>query len=556
MVTKLADRFVEKMASLDPCAATTMGVTGHDAELTDYGPDGVAARAALIRGTLSELGQAPDDGLAEPVEAAVMRERLAAELALYDAGLRLGEINVLDGPLQRLRQVFDLMDTDTEGGWENVAARLRRLPEALDLHRQGILRAAAEGRVAALRQVERSAEQCELWTGSFAELPASYGDGPLREELERGAAGVNAALEGFVRFLREELAPVAPRRDAVGRQRYALWASYFTGARLDLEETYAWGWEELRRIRAELAEVAERLAPGSLPAAVAEGLNHDPAYLVIGVEHFRGWMQELADRTIEALAGVHFDVPEPLRRLECRISPPGTGGIYYTRPSEDFSRPGRVWWSVPDGTREFSTWRAATTIFHEGAPGHHLQLGHMVYRADRLNRYQRLACRVAGHSEGWALYAERLMGELGYLEDPGERMGMLQAQAFRAARVVVDIGMHLELEIPEGTGFHEGERWTPELGNELLRECMVEDQSFLDFEIDRYLGRPGQAIAYKVGERVWLQAREARRRRDPDGFDLRGFHAMALDMGPMGLDTLRERLAAGDEGAGDGRAGG
>jgi uncharacterized protein (DUF885 family) len=549
---ELADRYVEEMAALDPCAATMMGVSGQDGELTDYGPDGVAGRAALIRRTLSQLGPARVNGAAEPVEVAVMRERLEAELALYDAGLRLGEVNVLDGSLQRLRLVFDLMDTSSEAAWENVAARLRALPVALDRHREGILRAAAGGHVAALRQVERSAEQCELWTSSFAELPDGYGDGPLRQELERGAARVNAALEGFARFLREELAPVAPLRDAVGRQRYVLWAAYFTGSRLDLDGTYAWGWEELRRIRAELAEVAERLAPGSSPAAVAERLNHDPAYLVTGVDRFRGWMQELADRTIDGLAGVHFDVPAPLRRLECRISPPGSGGIYYTRPSEDFSRPGRVWWSVPDGRREFSTWRAATTIFHEGAPGHHLQLGQMVYRADRLNRYQRLACRVSGHSEGWALYAERLMAELGYLEDPGERLGMLQAQAFRAARVVMDIGMHLELEIPEGTGFHEGERWTPALGHALLGECMIDDQSFLDFEIDRYLGRPGQAISYKVGERVWLDVREAERRRRGDGFDLRAFHSMALDMGPMGLDTLRERLVAGDGAAGAG----
>jgi uncharacterized protein (DUF885 family) len=440
-VGELADRFVEEMAALDPCAATAMGMAGHDAELTDYGPEGVAARAALIRGTLSRLGPPPASG-AEPVEAAVMRERLGAELALYDAGLRLGEVNVLDGSLQRLRLVFDLMDSSGEAAWENVAARLRRLPAALDSHRAGIMRAAADGCVAALRQVERSAGQCELWTGWFRELAASYGDGPLREELERNAVRVNAALQGFARFLREELAPIASRRD--------------------------------------------------------------PAYLVTGVGRFREWMQELADRTIETLAGVHFDVPAPLRRLECRISPPGSGGIYYTRPSEDFSRPGRVWWSVPDGTAELSTWRAATTIFHEGAPGHHLQLGHMVYRADRLNRYQRLACRVSGHSEGWALYAERLTDELGYLDDPGEHLGMLQAQAFRAARVVMDIGMHLELEIPGGTGFHEGERWTPALGRALLRERMIDDQPFLDFEIDRYLGRPGDLVQ---GRRAGLAGR-------------------------------------------------
>ncbi len=204
-VGELADRYVEEMAALDPCAAAEMGVAGHDAELTDYGPDGVASRAALLRGTLSQLGPAPEATAAEPFEVTVMRERLGAELALYDAGLRLGEVNVLDGSLEQLRLVFDLMDTGSEAAWENLAARLRRLPAALDRHREGILRAAADGHVAALRQVERSADQCALWTGSFSELPADYGDGPLRQELEpdrsqrrRGRSGTVRAVGGLL----------------------------------------------------------------------------------------------------------------------------------------------------------------------------------------------------------------------------------------------------------------------------------------------------------------------------------------------------------------------
>jgi uncharacterized protein (DUF885 family) len=201
-----------------------------------------------------------------------------------------------------------------------------------------------------------------------------------------------------------------------------------------------------------------------------------------------------------------------------------------------------MWWSVPDGVDSFSTWREVTTVFHEGVPGHHLQSGQVAFRASELNRYRRL-CWNSGHGEGWALYAERLMAELGYLDEPGDRMGMLDAQRFRAARVVVDIGMHLELPIPAGTGFHEGERWTPALGWDFLRaHCSLQDE-FLREELNRYLGWPGQAPSYKVGEREWLAARDDARRRHGSAFDLKAFHNAALHLGSMGIDTMRAELA-------------
>src|SRR5262249_50773814 len=158
--------------------------------------------------------------------------------------------------------------------------------------------------------------------------------------------------------------------------------------------------------------------------------------------------QELADRTVSELAGTHFDIPEPIRRIECRIAPTSDGGIYYTGPSEDFSRPGRMWWAVADGVDRFSTWQEVTTVYHQGGPRDQLQVADTVYRKDELNRWQRTMCWVSGHGEGWALYAERLMDELGYLSDPAEKLGMLDGQRLRATRVIVDIGMHLELEVP------------------------------------------------------------------------------------------------------------
>jgi uncharacterized protein (DUF885 family) len=205
-----------------------------------------------------------------------------------------------------------------------------------------------------------------------------------------------------------------------------------------------------------------------------------------------------------------------------------------------------MWWSVPEGVEDFSTWKETTTVFHEGVPGHHLQVAQAVYRREVLNRWQRLLCWVSGHGEGWALYAERLMADLGFLEDPGDRLGMLDAQAFRAARVVVDIGVHLELDVPGQLVTEDGlaaGAWTPESAYTFLRRHTRLPEENLRFELDRYLGWPGQAPSYKIGERIWLAARDEVRHRKKDAFDLREFHRAALDLGALGLDPLRDALA-------------
>jgi uncharacterized protein (DUF885 family) len=244
-------------------------------------------------------------------------------------------------------------------------------------------------------------------------------------------------------------------------------------------------------------------------------------------------MQDLSDRAMEALADTHFDIAATLRRLECRIAPTHTGGIYYTGPSEDLSRPGRMWWSVPRGVDTFHTWQETTTVFHEGVPGHHLQIGRAVVLADQLNRWRRLGCWVSGHGEGWALYAERLMAELGWLDDAGARMGMLDAQRFRAARVVIDIGVHCGLVAPDG-GVWDAERAWNFLTS---HSAMAEDN--LRFELDRYLGWPGQAPSYAIGQRIWQQLRDEMLSR---GVPLKDFHSRALDLGGLPLDVLRSAL--------------
>jgi uncharacterized protein (DUF885 family) len=553
-IDAIAEAYVEDTIARHPTLATALGIPGYDDRWDDFSLDGYTEQADHDRRTLAALHAATPADVRENNAKEAMLERLSLDVELYDAHVLSSRVSVLADAAHEIRETFDLMPTDTPDAWRNIAARLRTIGTPLAQVRQTLIAEAAEGNISALRQVNGTVEQIRGWTGRrgsadfFAGLaegvPTEHGE-TLRTEVEQAAAVARQAYAEFADWMEADLAPKAPTLDAVGEERYALGSRYFLGATVDLHETYAWGWAELERLQDQQRAIAQELyGHTDIKGAYAE-LDADPSRKISGADAFRDWMQGLADQAITDLSGSQFDIPEQIARIECCIAPTSDGGIYYTPPAEDFSRPGRMWWAVPDGITDFSTWQEVTTVYHEGVPGHHLQVGQNAYSEDLLNRWQRLLCWVSGHGEGWALYAERLMDDLGYLSDPGNRMGMLDAQALRAIRVIIDIGMHLQLRIPEGNrwDFRPGERWTPEAGFEFLTRNLATNEPSLRFELDRYLGWPGQAPSYKVGERMWLQAREEAKHRAGASFDLRKFHADALNLGSMGLDPLRAALA-------------
>jgi uncharacterized protein (DUF885 family) len=548
VINDIAEQYVVQMTDLDPVLATSAGIAGHDDQLTDLSTAGFAARAELDRMTVAALTAAEPETERERVARAAMLERLGLAVELYDAGETTREVNVIASWIQVVRQVFDLMPTEGEEAQRNIAARMAAVPAAYADLQQTYAEAARQGRVAARRQVIECAKQCAEWSapgkGFYRGLVDRTGaTGALLADLTAAADAASAATAELGKFLEGELLPLAPDHDAVGRDRYALASRSFLGAAIDLDEAYAWGWAEVMRIEAEMSRVSGLIVAGGTVEDAAAQLDADPARQITGAANLKSWMQDFADRTIAELNGTHFDIPEPARRIEAMIAPTSDGGIYYTGPSEDWTRPGRMWWTVPDGVETFGTWKEITTIYHEGVPGHHLQVSQQVFEKESLNRWQRLLCWVSGHGEGWALYAERLMAELGYLADPGAMLGMLDSQLLRAARVVVDLGVHLELPIPAGTGWHEGETWNAELAWEFLRSRVHMDDEMLRFELNRYLGWPGQAPSYKLGERIWLQARDEARQRKGADFSLKDFHSQALALGALGLDPLREALA-------------
>ena len=551
----IANEYVEEYAALNPISATGMGVPGHDAEMSDYSPQGADANAALNRRAIAALNAADAEDERDRIAKDAMLDDLSVSLDTYDAGEHLRNLRVLGSPFQAMRMTFDLMPRETAQDWRNIAARLALVPQGLAGYRESLREGLRQGKPSGRRQASECARQARTWTGQ-ADGAGSFFDGlvdtfdgspvasdALRRDVAAGAHAAAAAYADMGRYLAEEYLPKASELDAVGAERYGLSARAFNGADIALEETYAWGWEQLAWVESEMARTAERILPGGSVDAAKLLLETDPDRAIEGVDAFRGWMQDLQDRTVAELNGTHFDIPERVQRIEAMIAPPGGAlAMYYTSPSEDFSRPGRTWYPTGGKTR-FPLWGEPSIAYHEGVPGHHFERGIAKHLTSSLSRFQTAMGGTSGYIEGWALYAERLMAELGYLENPDYYLGMLRAQALRSVRVIIDIGMHLELPIPQTSDFHPSEVWTPALGLEFIRRRSHFPPDFVASEVDRYLGMPGQAISYKVGEREWLSARDDARRRKGAAFDLKDFHTRALNLGPMGLAQMRREMA-------------
>lgn len=545
-VDQIAEQWVDTLVELDPTVGTYIGRSRDGSGFADYSPDGHARYIQAATATIGALDATAAVDAIDEVTLTDLRSTLALDLESSAAQLQLRDLNVIASPAQAIREVFDLMPTGTVADWTNISARLQAVPDAvtgyIETLRLGIEQGVTPARrqvVEVLGQARRNAANDGFFNQFVAEAALENGSLPasLANDLSAGARTATAAYEKLASFLADDLAPRATEQDAIGRELYALSSRHFLGARIDLDETYEWGIQELGRMVDEQESVARQIKPGATVLEAIEFLDTDPARKLHGTDALQRWMQETSDRAVAELGETQFDIPDEIRRLECMIAPTQEGGIYYTGPTDDFSRPGRMWWSVPVGVTEFDTWRELTTVYHEGVPGHHLQIGQAVYNRAKLNTWRRQLAGTSGHAEGWALYAERLMEQLGYLDDPADRLGMLDGQRMRAARVVLDIGVHLGKKVPDGS-----QTWTADYAFDFLAKNVNMNEGFVKFEVNRYLGWPGQAPSYKVGQRIWEELRDEAQARDGAAFNIKEFHRRALDLGGVGLDTLRTAL--------------
>ncbi|MEU6990283.1 DUF885 domain-containing protein [Streptomyces sp. NPDC046465] len=553
----VADTYVDELIALDPITGTYLGVKESHSKLPDGSPEGQEALARLARTTLARLDEAERrPGADSEIErrcGRLLRERLTAQLAVHEADEGLRSVGNLHTLPHQVRGIFNVTPMETAEDWAAIVERLRAVPTALDGYRASLELGLERKLFAPPRPTATFIGQLTEWAGEtggaaggrgWFEDFASAGPDTLRADLDAAALGATASVVALRDWMRDVYAPaVEGAPDIVGRERYACLARECNGADLDLDEAYAYGWSEFHRLLDEMKTEAEKILPGAATPWVALAHLDEHGAHIEGVDEVRVWLQELMDEAVDALHGTHFELAERVRRVESHIAPPGSAAApYYTGPSEDFSRPGRTWLPTMGDTR-FPVYDLVSTWYHEGVPGHHLQLAQWAHVADDLSRYQATVGLVNANVEGWALYAERLMDELGFLTDPERRLGYLDAQMMRALRVIVDIGMHLELEIPADSPFHPGERWTPDLAEEFYDAHCSRPTEYVASEMTRYLTIPGQAIGYKLGERAWLLGRENARQRHGADFDAKAWHMAALSQGSLGLDDLVDELS-------------
>ena len=538
-IFEISDVYIDQEAALSPMGCTYLGNGLNQDKLDDFSIAASEVSANLTRETLKKLSAMQPIDEIDRIAKAVMTERLESGLALHDSKEGFVLWNVLTSPPSNVRSIFELMPKNTAQDFDNIAKRLTAVDAAYSSWCETIMTVAKTGKTTAQRQVKGVIEQLDSYAnGGYSAMCKNFDGAGKYPAMHEAAKLAEAASAKTAKFLREQYLPIANPNDAVGADRYAVWARYFTGAQLDLPATYEWGKKELKAINDRMWELAKVINPEAKTLReVADTLDNDPQYKVIGPENVVKYLQDFTDAAMKRMNGEFFEIDPRIAICEARLAPEGSASApYYNPPSEDLSRPGTTW--IPMlGKNEVSNWHLVSTWYHEAVPGHHLQCATVALEQARLSRFQRTEAWCSGYGEGWALYAERFMNELGAFDEPGIEMGYLSAQALRAARIVVDIGMHL------GYQDFDGNVWNAQSGKALLSNQALLDDAHSTSEIDRYLGWPGQAISYKVGERVWMKTREDAKARLGANFDLKKYHSYALAMGPMGLDPFEAEMA-------------
>ena len=590
-LTDLADDYARLLASQDPAAAEATGLPSR-ALLPDVGPEALAERSMVERrlyqlvravetprpltGGHGARSDGPGDdardstpgngdpwGMA-PSAVRVLRahllERLETSIDLIDSADQGAELNILTSAFQGVRRRLTTLPTDLPGStssvqdWADLGDRYRAAPRALAGIRDSLAVSAAQGVLPPRGQVEAVARQTDDLVrvlasrsrGETGDGGNGLPEGVLRRDLQAAAADAAQAVAGLGRYLRGELAPLAPAREGVGPSRHARWVRRMLGTSIDTAEVYQWARQELVDVvAAQDALAAEVLGTGARAGDLDAHLRADPS-TGMSPEDFPRWAQGVADEAWDAVVGHLLDVPDGLGRPTVLLDTPG-GGVHYEEPELSRSLPGRVLRSFAIGDETVWPWAERTTVLHESVPGHHAHSGAQSLDPS-LTLWQRHLGKVPGCNEGWALCAERLAIETGLLSKPADRFGWLAARRWRIVRVLVDLGVHSWLPVPAeiaalpGAG---GTQWDRPTVEAALRAHTVLGEGFLQFEVDKQLGWPAQVLAYVLGERVWLAGRERAQRwarAAGQGFDLRAFHNRGIGLGSVGLDLLTREL--------------
>jgi len=545
-VDALSERFWEAILELNPVTATVYGDDRYDDRLDDPGPAGRAATRRLMEQTLAEIEAIPPADL--PTEERITRDmlRVVAELGIEEDDQQIHQLRVVDqmsGPQQTLPQLTSFQTADTPARLDAFIARIHAYREYMDaitgILRDGMASGLTAPRIVAERtiaQVERMLEVPieSAIVPSMVKVASDADRERVREAIRDVAYPADAA---FLQVLRDEYLPLtreepglwsAPNGEALYRTAIRSW----TTLELDPEAVHRIGLEELETIDDERRTISRAAGFGDDIDAYRHSIEADPANLPSSKDELVARATEDIERGLAAAPRFFGVLPRtgvgvrPVEEFKEKDAP----FAYYYPPTADGSREGIYYANGYDlPTRTYT--KLATTTYHEAVPGHHFQIT-LEMENPNLNTFRRLGSRMVGAAfvEGWGLYSERLADEMGLFRSEGERFGMLDAQAWRAARLVVDTGMHAL-------------RWSRQQSIDLLKRIGLSETDAV-IETDRYICWPGQALTYKIGQREIERLRAELTARDGGSFDIRTFHDAVLGHGSLPLATFARELPA------------
>ena len=544
-VEALADQFWEGILELRPTTATFYGDPRYADRLEDPSPEGRAKARALMQRTAEEAAAIPIDGLS--TEERITRDmlRVIGELGVEEDDQGLHQLRVVDqmaGPQQLLPQLTRFHRVDSPAGLESFLERVRAYPAYMAAHADTLREALGTGLTAPAVVTERTIAQIERLLAipiDAAIVPASVigaSDADRERIREAVREHVYPADAAFLETLRGEYRHASREEPGLwsapdGETLYRTAIRSWTTLEMDPREIHEIGVAELEAIEAERREVARAAGFGDDTTAYRASLDEMPgntpaskAELVARAVEDIDRAMALAPRYFGTLPNAGLDV-RPVEDYKEQDAP----FAYYYPPSTDGSRNGIYYANGYDlPSRKYT--KLASTTYHEAAPGHHFQIT-LDMENPRLSAFRRLGTSMVGGAfiEGWGLYSERLADEMGLYRSEAERFGMLDGQAWRAARLVVDTGLHAL-------------RWERQRAIDYLRDDAGLSQTDAVIETDRYICWPGQALTYKLGQRQIEQLRREIAARDGDRFDLREFHDQILGHGSLPLATLAREL--------------
>ncbi|MGA2513493.1 MAG: DUF885 domain-containing protein [Candidatus Limnocylindrales bacterium] len=548
-VNALADRFWDGLLDLSPITATVLGYEKGMDRLDDPGPEGRQRSQALMRETLDEVAaiearKAGSSGL--PVEERITLDilRVICEIELEQQGQRIDRLKVVDqaeGPQTVLPSLAAFQSTEIPEHFEAFMARLAAYPRFMAANAELVREGLAEGLTAARIVTERVISQLErLQAIPDEESPIATA---LKVQKPTDRARVVEAIGEYVRpadraFLealsgkyrdasREQTGLCsAPDGDRLYRTQIRAW----TSLDVDAGELHRIGLEELAAIEEERLVIAHELGFGDDTKAARAALRADPAAIPRSVDELLNRARGQIERALAAAPGYFGSLPHAgceVRPVEAYKEADAPAAYYYS-PAMDGSRPGIYYVNTYDlPSRSYVG--LANTSFHEAVPGHHFQIA-LQTEHPSLNAFRRMGSRMAGmaHVEGWGLYSERLADEMGLYLNASERFGMLDGQAWRAARLVVDTGIHAFC-------------WPRQRAIDQLLDAGL-SATDAAIETDRYICWPGQALTYMVGRREIERLRAEASSALGPAFDLRAFHDAVLGHGALLLATLAKEL--------------